>query len=516
MADRVLLAIDLNPFHWVGSAAKAAAADAWQVAMTGLWSAGLWLQHTAFTVVDTLLTPDLTVPGPLGAVLPTTLWISAAVAGLMMTLQMAAALARRDGQSLARICLGVAQFGVVWVAYLGVAGGLVEAAAGLTRGIMAATLNTTTLSGVDLSSSWPKDVADLTQATVLGVLSLLLVIPAAFAYLLVMLVRETALIVLVATAPVAAGGLLSDTGRVWFWKTLRWFLACLLISPMAALLLGVGVKVSQGVIAAPGQSSAAQQTGMAVVGSVVIAVSAVSPLVLFRLLAFVDPGTASGAALRQSWSDTGGMTGLLSTPGGGPAAGRAATAAAPDGRSAGEAGAEAQTQSRLASTLGAAGTAIGMLSSAAHRAVDIGSDVLGQAGVGSPGYSLTPADQSAGRRVQADRSQATGPGDSDAGTGGDAGDGGGGRDGGGGSDGGGGRDGGGGAGGTGDAPTPHMSPPPGPSTTGPSTTGPSVPGPSVPGPAGGAGAGGAAAGHGAAGGSGSAAGGGAAAAGAAL
>ncbi len=511
MADRVLLAIDLNPFHWVGSAAKAAAADAWQVAMTGLWSAGLWLQHAAFIVVDTLLTPDLTVPGPLGAVLPTTLWISAAVAGLMMTLQLAAALARRDGQSLARICLGVAQFGVVWVAYLGVAGGLVEAAAGLTRGIMAATLNTTTLSGVDLSSSWPKDVADLTQATVLGVLSLLLVIPAAFAYLLVMLVRETALIVLVATAPVAAGGLLSDTGRVWFWKTLRWFVACLLISPMAALLLGVGVKVSQGVIAAPGQSSAAQQTGMAVVGCVVIAVSAVCPLVLFRLLAFVDPGTASGAALRQSWSDSGGMTGLLSTPGGGSAAGGAAAAAAPDGRSAGEAGAEAQTQSRLASTLGAAGTAIGMVSSAAHRAVDIGSDVLGQAGVGSPGYSLTPADQSAGRRVPAGRSH--GPGDGDAGTG-DGADGGGGSDGG---AGGGGDDGAGGAGGAGAggaggsgavgggpaAPTSLL---PGPSTAGPSTVG----------PAGGAGAGGASPGPGAAGGSGSAAGGGAAAAGAAL
>lgn len=140
----------------------------------------------------------------------------------------------------------------------------------------------------------------------LGVLALLLLIPASFFYLLIMLVREAALIILIATAPISAAGLVNDSTKVFFWKTLRWFFACLLISPMAALMLGIGMKLSQGVLAGTSASApVARQAGTAVIGCVVIAIGACCPLVLFRLLAFVDPGTASGAALRQSWSDSG-------------------------------------------------------------------------------------------------------------------------------------------------------------------------------------------------------------------
>ena len=120
--------------------------------------------------------------------------------------------------------------------------------------------------------------------------------------------------------------------------------------------------------------------GEAVIGCVVIAIGACCPLVLFRLLAFVDPGTASGAALRQSWSDAGGMTGLLGGRGKPSAGGSAARSPAADGRSGGEAGAESQTQNRLLSALGPVG-----LAASGARAVDIGSDILGYAGVGSPG-----------------------------------------------------------------------------------------------------------------------------------
>jgi type IV secretion system protein TrbL len=233
------------------------------------------------------------------------------------------------------------------------------------------------------------------------------------------------LIILVATSPISAAGLVSDVGKVWFWKTLRWFFACLLISPCAALLLGIGVKLSNDAInhtpppCAPNNCDnldwlmhhAAQMTdwqhahnsstaGMAIVGCIVIAIDAVCPLILFRLLAFVEPGTASGAALRQSWSDAGGMSGIMS--GGKQSSGSsAATASSGDGRAAGEAGAESQTASRLASALGPVGQVFGagmqVATSIAHKAADLGSDVLGGAGVGSPGYSMTPADERASR-----------------------------------------------------------------------------------------------------------------------
>ena len=411
--DADLLVIDLNPISWLGDAAAAAVGDVWKAAMIGIWSAGLWLLGLAFAIIDAFTTPDLSADGPMGPVLPTTLWLGASVAGIMIFVQLALALIRRDGQSLGRVLLGVGQFGLVWVGYLGVAGGLVAAAAGLTRGILQAMLDVDNLSEFDPSSAWPREVVDTTVATVLGISSLFLIIPASFFYLVIMFVREAALIVLAATAPIAAGGLISDSTRTWFWKSLRWFVSCLLIAPTAALVLGIGVKLSEGVVAGTGDSTA-QAAGMAVIGAVMIAIGAVCPLVLFRLLAFVEPGTASGAALRQSWADACGLSGVVSG-GGKPVGSGAAGQSCGDGRSGGEAAAEAQSSSRLASMLGSVGGAVGvgagLATSFAYRAVNIGTDVLGSAGVGHPGYGMTPTDARSSRRAGADDGGgSTGPG----------------------------------------------------------------------------------------------------------
>ena len=441
-------AIDLNPLHWLGDAATAAVGNVWKAAMTGLWSAALWMLKLAFRIIDAFTTPDLSAAGPMGAVLPTTLWLGAALAVIMMFVQLTLALVRRDGKSMGQILLGIGQFGLVWVGFLGLAGGFVAAAAGLEHGILSGMLHASDMSHVDLSTTFPDNIGDITLATVLGILGLLIVIPAAFFYVLIMFVREAALIILVATAPISAAGLVSETGKVWFWKTLRWFFSCLLISPVAALLLGIGVKLSVGVIdpppttaevmkmckanpdkcnplkGAPGLSAAANASatahaGMAVVGCIIIAIGAVCPMILFRLLAFVEPGTASGAALRQSWSDAGGMSGLLSGSGGKTSAGSgAATQSSGDGRSGGESGAESQTQSRLTQALGSFGAGVGAVSSVAQRAVDIGSDILGQAGVGSPSYSMTPTDERSSRRSVGGRGgNATDDTSDDAGTG---------------------------------------------------------------------------------------------------
>lgn len=401
---------DLNPLTWLGNAASEAIGDVWMAAMTGLWSAALWLLKLAFKIIDAFTTPDLSARGPMGAVLPTTLWLGASLAVIMMMLQLTVALVRRDGQSLGRILIGIGQFGLVWAGYLGLAAGFVAAASGLSRGILQSMLQAQDLSHVDLSRSFPSQVGDLTLATVLGVLGLLIVIPASFFYVLIMFVREAALIILVATAPISAAGLVSETGKTWFWKTLRWFFSCLLISPVAALLLGIGVKLSTGVIAPPPKPGAGglgaiadyanksntAHAGMAVVGCLIVAVGAVCPMILFRLLAFVEPGTASGAALRQSWSDAGGMSGLLgrAKPSIG---GSAASQTGVDGRSGGEAGAESQTRSRLATAVGMVGAGVQAVSTIANKAADVGSDVLGQAGIGAPGYSPTPTDARSAR-----------------------------------------------------------------------------------------------------------------------
>jgi hypothetical protein len=429
---------DANPLKWLGTAASAAAGDAWLTSMTGLWSAALWLLKLAFQIIDAFTTPDLSAAGPMGSVLPTTLWLGATLAVIMLFVQLSVALVRRDGESVGRVLIGIAQFGLVWVAYLGLAAGFVAAASGLERGILEQMLQVQELSQVDLSASFPDKITDITLATVLGVLGLFIVIPAAFFYVLIMFVREAALIILVATAPISAGGLVSEIGKVWFWKTLRWFFSCLLISPMAALVLGVGVKLSTGVIDAPkplmcggklcdpldaqqvsdfANATNTAHAGMAVVGCIVIAIGACCPMILFRLLAFVEPGTASGAALRQSWSNAGGMSGIIG--GGGQSAGSsAATQSSGDGRSGGESGAESQTQSRLSSALGAFGTGMQVATSFAYKAADLSSDILGQAGVGSPGYSMTPTDERSSRSSDRGRSSSNGSSDPSSGPGG--------------------------------------------------------------------------------------------------
>jgi len=227
-------------------------------------------------------------------------------------------------------------------------------------------------------------------ATALGMSTLTLIWPASIMYLLIMIGRAAALIVLTATSPIASGGLMAEATRSWFWKTLRWFLACLSITPLAALVLGIGVKVNEGVVSGAGDKTAAA-VGMALTGSVLYLVGAICPLLLFRLLAFVDPGTSSGMAMRQSLAAAGGVAGLL----GGGSAGAAAAATAGSGaatkhdgqgRSQGESSADSATQSRFGSALSTAGslalkgaTAVPAL---AGKAASIGSDVLGSAGVG--------------------------------------------------------------------------------------------------------------------------------------
>jgi type IV secretion system protein TrbL len=140
MAEDVV-ALDLNPMNWLGDAASAAAADVWKSAMISIWSAGLWLLTLSFKVIDAFTTPDVSAEGPMGAVLPTTLWLGASVAVTMMFVQLGVAVLRRDGRSLGRVLAGVGQFGLVWVGYLGMAGGLVAAAAGLSRGVLRSMLD---------------------------------------------------------------------------------------------------------------------------------------------------------------------------------------------------------------------------------------------------------------------------------------------------------------------------------------------------------------------------------------
>ena len=388
----------VNPFTYLAGAAGKVAGDAWTVVMLSFWSAGLWLLRFVLGLVDAFLTPDLREGGPGATVYRTTFWVAATLVLFMAMVQFGVAAFRRDGQSLARVAVGTAQFLMVWVVWLTYAVAVLAACGGLTRAVMRATM------GVDAWSQWQpwaafstNDVTDAAVATVLGIMGLFLVL-AAIGHLLVMLTRAGALLVLAATTPIAAAGLVSDAGRSWFWKSLRWFHAAAFTPVLMALVMGVGIQLTTGVVTSDGDSVAAA-VGTAVPGVMLILIGCFAPLALFKMLAFVDPGTSSGAAMRSGLAAQGGLQGLL--PGGSAPTSSATSGAASstdgNGRSAGEDASADATTSRFASSAGAlmgvlgpvgqAGSAgMGVAASLGSRAAAIGADLSNQMGVGHGNY----------------------------------------------------------------------------------------------------------------------------------
>ena len=54
--------------------------------------------------------------------------------------------------------------------------------------------------------------------------------------------RQAAILVLVATIPITAAGLLAHTTASWFWRGLRWTLAAIAVKPVLALIVVIGLS----------------------------------------------------------------------------------------------------------------------------------------------------------------------------------------------------------------------------------------------------------------------------------
>ncbi|WP_226963985.1 hypothetical protein [Nostocoides sp. F2B08] len=400
----------IDPFAALGSAAASVAADAWTVAMLSVWNAALWLLRVVLTIEDHFLTPQLTATGPMAGIYQVTFWIAGTLVLILLMVQLGIAAVRRDGQSLARVLIGAAQYVMVWAGWIVYAVAVLAAAGGLTKAVMRQLLD------VDQLAAWqpwtafsPEDITESMLATVLGMMGFFLLF-GAVAHLLVMLTRAGALMILAATAPIAAAGLVWEGGRSWFWKTFRWFHAAAFTPVLMMLMLGLGVQVSNGVALGWADNLAAA-IGSAVPAVLLIFIGAFSPLALFKLLAFVDPGTSSGAAMRAGLVAEGGLQGLLR---GGSSSGSSAASTADDtGRSHGEASTEAATSQRaanagggmLATVGGAAGQVasrgLGIATTLGTTGASIGADLSNQMGVGHntyiPDMSRSRAQNGAGK-----------------------------------------------------------------------------------------------------------------------
>ena len=345
-----------DPFSALGGVAGKLVADTWSAMMMTVWSGGLWVLRMVLQLENHFLTPDITTDGPAQQVYALTGWLALCLLLVMLMVQLGTAAIRRDGKSLGRVLIGTAQFIVVWVTWVVYAAAVITACGALTSNLMK------TLFGVDSLGEWqpfaelqPEDITDATVATVLGMLGGLLWL-AGIAHLLVLLTRAGALIVLAVTTPICAAGLVSEAGRSWFWKSFRWFHAAAFTPVVMTLMMGLGVQIASSVVVdVTDGTQAAVGTALPAVGMILM--SAISPLALFKLLAFMDPGTNSGAAGRAGMAAIGGLAGLVGRDGGS----NAAASADSMGRSAGEQQAENANTTRMAanSAAGAAGTAAG-------------------------------------------------------------------------------------------------------------------------------------------------------------
>ncbi|MFJ2758765.1 type IV secretion system protein [Nocardioides sp. NPDC087217] len=401
-----------NPLEWAGDASKEILADGFTSMMMSVWSAAMWLLEAAFKILDAFVTVNVTDPD-LARLYSVTLWVSLAIALIIGFGQIGLAVVRQDGRGFGQLIAGLIQYGAVVVCWVAVCGAIIAACAGLTHGILYTLLDVNDFSGYTADDGFVDTVSGTVDSAVLGITALFVLIPASFGYLIIMLVRAAALLILTATIPITAAGALSEGTRSWMWKSIRWFLAAALMSPLLALVLGIGVQLAHAGFpdAASGTgetlqgSTATANIGMSVVGAVILIVGCFMPLALFRLLAFVDPGTASGASFRSTMAANGGAAGLFSKAGGGlsgAAGSGAATQTESDGRTASEAGAEAETannfQSYGAKSLGGkiggvggwglskVGAGMAATGRVAQYGASVSVDTLGQAGVGSQSH----------------------------------------------------------------------------------------------------------------------------------
>ncbi|WP_224274276.1 type IV secretion system protein [Nocardioides lacusdianchii] len=393
----------LNPLKWLGGKAKEALAEGFTSMMMGIWSAGMWLLKTAFGLIDNF-TPNVADPD-LGKLYSVTLWVSLVIALVMAFGQIGLAVLRQDGRGFGTLAAGVVQYGVVLSCWVGVSAGLIAAASGLTEGILDTLLGVDSFSGYAAGDGFVDTVSGSVAAATLGICSLFILIPAAFGHMVIMMVRSAALLILVATMPIAAAGALSEGTKSWMWKSIRWFIACVLMEPLLALVLGVGTQFAWAGMpdgSGNGASSSAENIGMSVIGSIIMLVACFMPMVLFRLLAFVDPGTASGASFRSTMDANGGVAGLVKGKGAGAQAAGSGSGAASetssDGRTTSENGAEAENANRWQSSkISKVGGAVGGVvagamektGKVAQAGASMSVDVLGQSGIGNQGYYPT-------------------------------------------------------------------------------------------------------------------------------
>ncbi|WP_406690296.1 hypothetical protein REH65_30980 [Saccharopolyspora sp. ID03-671] len=279
----------------IGGKLKELVSSAFETAMQALWDASLWILREAFKLADrfSVFTVD-TREGPISVLWPMMLWISGVLALGLFFWQMTMT-SLKGGRGFMRLVGGPVQYGIALAMTVGMVAGFLAAADGLTHGILQYGLQSTNFQDALQHTAFADAAQDGVKAVVLGICAFIGVVPAGIGYVLEMLFREAAIYVLVATIPITAAGLLANVTKSWFWKALRWILACIAMKPVLAMTLVLGVAISGG---SKGLSGLLAGVG-------VLIISLIVPFVLFRLFAFIDPSSDAGSTFRDALAGAG-------------------------------------------------------------------------------------------------------------------------------------------------------------------------------------------------------------------
>jgi hypothetical protein len=187
------------------------------------------------------------------------------------------------------------QYGVALAVTVGLVASFLAAADGITDGILNYGLQSKNFADAFSHTTFAGAIGHGVKALVLGIIAVGGIVPAALGYVLEMLFRQAAIYVLVGGIPLVAAGLLANVTAQWLWRTARWLAAAIAMKPVLALALVLGVAISGG----------SQGLSGLLAGVGVLVVSLIAPFVLFRLFAFVDPGSDAGGAFRDFLSSKG-------------------------------------------------------------------------------------------------------------------------------------------------------------------------------------------------------------------
>ncbi len=280
---------------FIGDSVAGVMSSSLDAAMQAIWQGATWLLGAAFGVADAFssFTVDIH-SGPVGAIWPTLLSTSAAIALGLFFWQLTMA-SLRGGRGMMRVATGPVAYGVALAITVGGVAALLTIADGLTQLILTKGLNVTNFSAAFTHTSLGGQAVNGIKAVALGLVGFFGVIPAALGWVLEIIWRQAAILVLVATVPITAAGLLAQTTASWFWRGLRWTLAAVAVKPVLALIVVLGVSALAG---ADGPAGLLAGVG-------VLWVSLTAPMALFRLLAFVDPDTDAGATFREQFAQFG-------------------------------------------------------------------------------------------------------------------------------------------------------------------------------------------------------------------